>query len=429
MSIIAPNIVQRKTMKQIQESLPLQWQKDLYGQSQIDRILIDGTPFTGYLEYSHLDELTYKEQPERALDGQIKNLNGYITFLTPRIVIKYSMANIEEYRDLMQLIQSKREFIVEYYDIVHSSRTVANMYFAPQKLPKLFNQMANAMGVIDLEVELIGTNVPLSQVSVTYDSNSPVSSIQDRQEGSPQIKKGQQLIIGQGITIPNDEPITSEGFTFNIWNSLKNGKGLSYSNTQIITLEANMILYAQWTASTSFTLSYNYGYGEVKIGSNGLPLYNKGIIKGNAIGDIPDTNPKIVLYNGVDYQPYKKDGENWLRGWYWVNQLPDPPIEPPSPITPDTIYDYSFNATMYQIFQYEEYVITLNENYTGGEITAREAQEYNSKIYPPNIPIRTGYTFIGWFENADPNPSTDKPFAFNHMPPLAITLYAVWEAK
>ena len=70
--------------------------REKYRETQLDRIEIDGEVINGYFEYSFLEEKSYKEQPVRSNDGSINNLEDYVTFLTPRLIIKYNMMAIED---------------------------------------------------------------------------------------------------------------------------------------------------------------------------------------------------------------------------------------------------------------------------------------------------------------------------------------------
>ena len=100
-----------RTVQEQKARLPQQFQEH-YAKTQLDRIEIDGNIIRGYFEYSYLDEKSYFEQPTRSSNGAIENINSYASFLTPRIVIRYNMMHIDDYRKLMTLLQSKNEFTV-----------------------------------------------------------------------------------------------------------------------------------------------------------------------------------------------------------------------------------------------------------------------------------------------------------------------------
>ena len=135
---------------------------DTYRNSQIDRITIfDGTEtleVTGYAEYSFLEEKSYKTQPIRIQNGAIEEIEEYATFLTPRLIIKYNMMGIDDYRSLMKMLKRRNSFIVNCYDVVEDKIVKNEMYFATPSMPIIYQQYLTAMGIREYTIELIGTN-------------------------------------------------------------------------------------------------------------------------------------------------------------------------------------------------------------------------------------------------------------------------------
>lgn len=137
--------------------------REAYRNSQIDRIKISDNEneveLTGYAEYSYLEEKSYKTQPIRTNDGQIQDIDEYETFLTPRLIIKYNMMNIDDYRATMKLLKSKKNgFIVRCYDPVENKIVAREMYVAPTSMPIIYQQYLIALGIQEFSIELIGTN-------------------------------------------------------------------------------------------------------------------------------------------------------------------------------------------------------------------------------------------------------------------------------
>ena len=151
------NFYPRRTIAEQKARLPLTYQEE-YERTCMDRIDIDGNEICGYFEYSFMEEKSYMEQPIRSQDGTIENLEDYTTFLTPRLIIKYNVMNIEDYRTLMRLLRSKNTFEVTCYDIVKNKRVTHEMYFATPQMPMVYHRYLVAMGIQDYTIELIGTN-------------------------------------------------------------------------------------------------------------------------------------------------------------------------------------------------------------------------------------------------------------------------------
>lgn len=152
---------QKRTAEEQANRLPEEL-RQAYLKSQVDRIKIfDGSKeieVTGYAEYSYLDEKSYKTQPVRTQDGAVTEIEQYATFLTPRLIIKYNMMGIDDYRALMKMLKSRNGFIVKCYDVVEDKTIKCEMYVAPPSMPKIYHQYLVAMGIQDFSIELIGTN-------------------------------------------------------------------------------------------------------------------------------------------------------------------------------------------------------------------------------------------------------------------------------
>ena len=151
----------KRTVEEQAERLPPSY-KESYFNSKLDRIEIDGCEIHGYFEYS------FMEQPVRSNDGSIANLEDYTTFLTPRLIIKYNMMNIDDYRTLMTFLKSKNAFNVTCYDIVADRRVTHEMYFANPSMPVIYQRYLAALGVQDYMIELIGTNRRTEDMIISF---------------------------------------------------------------------------------------------------------------------------------------------------------------------------------------------------------------------------------------------------------------------
>lgn len=151
----------KRTVTEQANRLPIEL-REAYLKSPIDRITIfDGEKeieLTGYAEYSYLDEKSYKTQPVRTQDGVIQEIEEYATFLTPRLVIKYNMMGIEDYRKLMKMLKKQNSFLVKCYDVVEDKIVRSEMYHATPSMPIIYQQYLIALGIQEYTIELIGTN-------------------------------------------------------------------------------------------------------------------------------------------------------------------------------------------------------------------------------------------------------------------------------
>lgn len=232
-----------------------------YLATQLDRIKIDGEEILGYFEYSFLEEKSYKTQPERADDGSISDLENYATFLTPRLIIRYNMMQIEDYRKLMKKLKAKNVFTVECYDVVEDKRVVHEMYFAPPQMPIIYQQYLTALGVREYTIELIGTNRK-THLSVTYDynfeslaglsawfsANFPYEPTTQTVENIPYNRR---YLVGN-LSLSDDAFLTSAVSpvaTLKYWSVLPYGESdttLRYTDGVSYFLSKDMVLYAHW---------------------------------------------------------------------------------------------------------------------------------------------------------------------------------------
>jgi hypothetical protein len=160
----------KRTVEEQAERLPEQYRAN-YEATQLDRIEIDGCEIQGYFEYSFMEEKSYVEQPVRSQDGSIADLDNITSFLTPRLIIKYNMMHIDDYRTLMTFLKSKNTFNVTCYDIDVDRRVTHEMYFAPPQMPIIYQRYLAALGVQEYSIELIGTNRRTDDMQITFSIN------------------------------------------------------------------------------------------------------------------------------------------------------------------------------------------------------------------------------------------------------------------
>lgn len=407
-----------------QSRLPL-YLREFYETRQLDRIKIDGNEIQGYFEYSFSDEKSYVTEPTRSASGTIENLNSYATFLTPRLVIKYNYMHIGDYRKLMQLLNSKNEFVVECYDIVLDKRVVHKMYHATPQMPTIHQRNLEVLGIRDYTVELIGTNNDFDTIDILYYDNTG-SLIAD---ATQTVEKGADAIIGYDFIAPLGSRFEGK------W---KDSQGIIYNNGDAIFINQGLgnelKLYVELVPTDEYTLSFSYG--------NGIPLYSqtagavnsvtirKGQTLSTAISNANitldsgnkftfptnGTGGKSVLYEQEYIVPYD------FKGWYWT-----PEANEKTKVSAGTIYDTEdgtplINRTIYQIYDPKKYSVTFVTNTS--QINYMPQDVAYGSIVPLPALRASGYTFIGWYTDA-----ALKTAFSGAMPPKNLTLYAKWEAN
>lgn len=370
---------------------------------------IDGQKIGGYGTYSFYIQKTYAKEPTRSSSGSIDNLDSYSTFLTPTVKIKFNALSLEQYQKIIKIIHSKNEHRVSCYDVVYDKTRTFNAYFAPDDYPELFVLDFEIIGILNYEIELIGTNTSLDKCSITYHLNDP-SGTTMKSVASPDYNMGQEITMGKSA----GNVKTLEGYTFFAWNTKPDGSGELYADGVAYYLNKDLVLYAQWLGGQTYTLSYNYGEGTIPKNQDGEDITSKRIVKGNAV-TFTSTVPNPVEYRDVEYNPYE------TSKWYWQ---PQPAANSEQIISGVTEYNIDGNATIYQIFDKKVYSIKFNLVADGEKIVV--TGKYGSNISIPEFP--EGYGYNAWIITKigeDSLPSGERPyFEETTMPPVNIEVRA-----
>lgn len=202
----------RYTIEQQANRLPSEL-RQAYLNTTLDRIQIDGNEFSGYFEYSFIEEKTYEESPSRSLGGVIDNLNSYAVNFVPHITIHYNYMGIDDYRRMVTLLNSKNEFTVTLYDIVANKRVTHKMYFATPSMPKTYQRYLQMEGILDYAVELIGTNNEIIEYDIVFDFNFPTGYSSATTSATVSVARNSTIVVGNEL---ETKTITVGGTTYTL---------------------------------------------------------------------------------------------------------------------------------------------------------------------------------------------------------------------
>jgi hypothetical protein len=90
---------------------------------------------------------------------------------------------------------------------------------------------------------------PAPTYTVTYNGNANTSGNAPTDGASPYASGATVTVLG------NAGSLAKSGFAFSVWNTAADGSGRSYSQGNTFTINANVILYAQW--APTYTVTYN----------------------------------------------------------------------------------------------------------------------------------------------------------------------------
>lgn len=416
-----------------------------YEAVDISKVKIDEITLTNYGAYSFVWEKTFVKSPERSSDGSLGNLNSYATFLTPHLILDFSVMSIKDYRAIMQLHYARNEYTVECYDPIYDKKIVVKMYFATEEMAKLYTiaqnrfkpdgeweEWVDLVGVTEYKVELIGTNNDLDLVSVCYKYNPPKdgngqpiyptgSPIPDQFEEDVYV--GEEIIVGQNSTF-QDRPPTNE-LKFKRWNTEPDESGKPYDNGKILKINGETTLYAIWEKTTEYKLSFNYGLSEPYFDgydpNTGAAKYqyDKSVTYQTAVGTLPPitAEPKVE-YDGEKYPAYENGG------WY-KRPTKDPELQ----VNENTLYWTYRDDIIYCLYDAKKFAVTYvtnDPNPTNGALNIPTTSiAYGERIYQPEL-YREGYKFDGWYTD---EALTKKLPSNSTMPPISFTIYAKWSTK
>ena len=385
------------------------------------KVIIDGIEIPSYSDYTYVDTKSYFKEPERSAKGVINNLNSYATFLTPKLKFSFNSMPISAYRTLMKLIKERNEFIVQVYDPVEDEVVVRKMYFSPKDYPQIYTHGYEALRINNEEFELIGTNADLNLYSLVYDSNVTSTS----GGSTSNITTGLTFFYGQEITIGDYDadvgidPTTFEnaGFTFDKWNTERDGSGVTYLTGQSgLQFTTNVTLYAIWKSNTKYTVSFNYQATNYV----GETTSTKEVIQGETYGTLPD----------VQYK------QGYIFGG-WFTQMNGEGTR----ITADTLFDKTYNETLYAYWIGVENTISFDNHGGNGSIESITARTGESVILPTNSNneiYKDGYQNIYWAIRTETTENDITTYTYNKYADLGatitcpdsnLTLYAYWQQR
>ena len=365
--------------------------------NNIANIIINGQTIPMHSNYLFERKKVYTKSPERTING---NMIFADKIFVPYFTATWNYITISDFTKLMALTEND-ENVVQYYDTYSDVYSTAKFAIQQPQYNKMFNSQKQINGVLGLELVFDGTLNDVDLVTVEFNINSTSAS------GTESSLSGW---IGQEFTLPTGDNLIDNNYKVKSWNTKADGTGVTYILGATISLASSMTLYAIWETNSTFTLSYNYDVGTVPLDISNEPIYNKEVIYGEVVGELPTTTAKTITYDGVEItEPYT------FNGWFSIAKGLG------TEYTQATVYNVQGNSTIYAYFVATQFTITFNSN--GGNYTPTSiTQDYKSTIYKPYDPIKTGYTFGGWYMDAE----LTTEFSWTIMPPQNTTLYAKW---
>lgn len=196
----------------------------------------------------------------------------------------------------------------------------------------------------------------LKEYTITYNANG----------GSPEPDK-QTKLYEEDIRITSQRP-SRDNYYFESWNTKQDGTGTEYASGSIYSENADVTLYAIWSAG-NYTIEYDTNGGK-----NGPEDQNGNI--GESI-TISSTEPT-------------RDGYTFL-GWSTDSSA----TSADSKYAPGKTYSGPDSITLYAVWSINSYTLTIDAN--GGTVSETSKNlKTNEEYWPANPTPAAGYGFTGW---------------------------------
>jgi uncharacterized repeat protein (TIGR02543 family) len=236
-------------------------------------------------------------------------------------------------------------------------------------------------------------------------------------------------VQGQTVAVlGNAGNLVYTGYSFAGWNTQADGSGTTYAQAQTFTMgTANVTLYAKWTASPTYTVTYsgngNTG-GSVPVDSTNYEQGQTVTVFGNT-GNLVKTNYSFVGWNtqadgsGTTYT----QGQTFTIG---------------SGMTSAQVRIFamaSANVTLYAMWTANPtYTVIYNGNGSAGgsapvDTTNYELGQTVTVLGNTGNLVNTGYSFAGWNTQTNGTGTTYTQGQTFTMGSANVTLYAKWTAN
>ncbi|MDT2659532.1 InlB B-repeat-containing protein [Enterococcus hulanensis] len=237
--------------------------------------------------------------------------------------------------------------------------------------------------------------------TLTYDGNGNTGGKAPIDEKSPYNNNASVKILEAGS-------LEKAGYSFNGWNSQKDGKGTSYSVGGTFRIKEDTVLYAQWKEIPVETTECTIVYRNTNATGGTIPVDDKSPYLKNSVVEIMEPNTLV------------REGYKFIG---WTNRMESAGriYKPGEKIT------ITGNMIMWPAWEaITEESFTVDFDTQGGSTVASQTIEKDQKVSKPSDPTKAGYDFTGWYKDKD----CKEVFDFDtEVITEATTIYAGWKAK
>jgi len=248
---------------------------------------------------------------------------------------------------------------------------------------------------------------PQTTYTLTYNGNTNTSGNAPTDGSSPYASGSTVTVLGNS----GSPVLAKSGFTFAGWNTSANGSGTSYSQGNTFIINANTILYAQWTPT--YTVTYN---GNTNTSGNAPTDGSSPYISGSTVTVLGNSGSPVLAKSGFTFTEWNTSANGSGTSYSQGNT-----------------FTINANTTLYAQWTQDTYTVTYDGNTnTSGVSPTDGSSPYASGstvtvLGNSGSPVleKTGFTFAGWNTLANGSGisySQGNTFTIN----ANTTLYAKW---
>lgn len=266
----------------------------------------------------------------------------------------------------------------------------------------LYHVKVKAGEAVTLSKKGIYYGIYKKDITMRYDANEGTGAPNDRTQQCIAMVTDQEIKYSRPVFSINSYGLQRPGYTFTAWNTKPDGSGTTYTTSDTLKLQEDLTLYAIWQQNGSAHYRVEH-YLQNESGSGYTLVSNdtenlQGII-GTTVTAAPKKYPGYTEYTSHP---------NWKA----------------SGVVPEAgslVLKLYYNRIPYQIS------FDLNGGF--GELPETQTLNGGELLSEVAAPARTGYSFKGWYQDADGTAGLQWDFGKaveENTDQQEVTLYAKW---
>ena len=263
----------------------------------------------------------------------------------------------------------------------------------------------NKVGTTEITIELFerytGNETTVTEITIPVTVTANTYTINYNANGGTGLPSSQTKYYGTDITLSTTKP-TRTGYTFLGWSTSSTATSATYQPGATFTSNANTTLYAVWKANT-YTIKYNANGGA---------------------GTMSNSSHTYDASKALTSNAFTRSGYTFL-GWSTSSTATSATYTNGQSVKNLTSTNGA-TVNLYAVWQSNP-TYTLSYNANGGSGAPTSQTGSSNYIVSSTVPIRFGYTFLGW---STVSVATNATYEAGDSITINAntTLYAVWKA-